>query len=449
MKAAPIRDVFHVVGTLLDGKYRVDRVVAEGGFGVVYAGYHSRLDVLIAVKLLKPNRLLEEGKREEQVASFLEEARTTAKLRHANIAQVLDTGVLHTDEHPEGVPWTVFEWLDGVTLDVDLKARRGSGGRSIQEVWKLMAPAIDAVAVAHEAGIAHRDLKPSNIMLVKERDEVLPHVLDFGIAKLIEDPEHQPSEDTTESAYVAFSPGYAAPEQLARARTGFWTDVHALGLILTELLIDQRPYGPDLAASVVNVVRPTPKYHGVDVGDWEPVLARALALATRSRHANARELYRALEAALTGEAPTVREKHAPVPAVRAEIASAHDDFTAPASETALDTQVVRKRSPIGLGIALVGLAAIGVFGTLLFRPTSEEPTPPSAMEAAPSAPVATAADLPSAPPPVERPPPSSAPSDKKTVAVARPATKPKTKPAPSASPSASTQARVGATQRFE
>lgn len=353
--------------------------------------------------------------------------------------------MLHTEDHPEGVPWTVFEWLDGETLDVSLKARRGSGGRPIHEVWKLMAPAIEAIAVAHEAGIVHRDLKPSNIMLVKVRDAgVSAHVLDFGIAKLIEDPEHQPSDDTTESAFVAFSPGYASPEQLARSRTGFWTDVHALGLILSELLTDERPYGSDLAASVVNVKRPTPKHHGVDVGNWEPVLEKALALSTRARYANARQLYRALEAALTGEAPNF-ETEPKFVAASVATESAQEDFTAPASETALDSQIVRKRSPIGRGIALVGVAAIGIFAVVFLRPRTPEPAPASAVEAAPPAPVAI---VPSAPP--KEPPAAPIPTPEKKPVVLR-TTMTTTKPKPKAKPAASASAkpRVGATDRFE
>jgi eukaryotic-like serine/threonine-protein kinase len=296
------RDVFHLVGTLLDGKYRVDRVVAEGGFGVVYAGVHVRLDLPVALKLLKPTRFFE-GNRADLVANFLAEARLTAKLRHRNIAQALDTGVFYADDESEGVPWTCFEWLDGETLGDRLKKRRGSGGITPAEAWTLLSPVVDAMATAHTNGVVHRDLKPSNVMLVPTDEGVSPRIMDFGIAKLVEDPVKESTGDTsTESVFVAFSPAYAAPEQISRSRTGFWTDVHALGLIFTEVLTDARAYpvehGTELVASVVANERPTPARHGVDVGAWEPVLKKALALDPRDRHANARELYRELESAL-------------------------------------------------------------------------------------------------------------------------------------------------------
>jgi serine/threonine protein kinase len=288
-----------VVGTLLDGKYRIDRVVAEGGFGVVYAGFHIRLEVPVAVKFLKPPL---DDARGKLVASFLAEARLTAKLRHPNIAQVLDTGVLHSEEFAEGIPWTTFEWLDGETLAEFLKRRRGLGGLAPTEAWKLLSPIVNAIATAHASGIVHRDLKPSNVMLVPEGGGISPRVLDFGIAKSVGDPLAESSPDTTRSSVVAFSPAYAAPEQVARSRTGFWTDVHALGLICTEVLTGRRAYlaehGTELLVNIVAAERPTPGRHGVDVGAWETVLARALAVEPRERYANAGELSKALEEAL-------------------------------------------------------------------------------------------------------------------------------------------------------
>jgi serine/threonine-protein kinase len=116
--SAPSHDPFELVGTLLDGKHRVDRLVAVGGFGVVYAGHHLRLDVPIAIKVLKPLNASPE-QRGDAIARFIEEARTTARLRHPHIAQILDTGVTESLRVPEGIAWMVLEWLDGDTLAAD------------------------------------------------------------------------------------------------------------------------------------------------------------------------------------------------------------------------------------------------------------------------------------------------------------------------------------------
>src|SRR6185369_11808292 len=120
-----------LAGALLDGKYRVDRLVAEGGFGVVYAGHHVVLDVPIAIKVLKskPGDLVEQSER------FSREAQTIARLKHPSIVQVLDAGIWRPSDAASGGPlaWMVLEWLTGQTLKANLVGRRGLGGRTPTE----------------------------------------------------------------------------------------------------------------------------------------------------------------------------------------------------------------------------------------------------------------------------------------------------------------------------
>jgi hypothetical protein len=291
-------DPFALIGTLLDRKYRVDRVVAEGGFGVVYAGRHLALSAPIAIKVLRPMSACRGLGCEELLARFLQEAQTIARLRHPNIVKVLDAGATTHDDAP--VPWMVLEWLDGETLREHLSARRGSGGISPTECLGIMRPILLAIAEAHDAGIAHRDLKPSNIMMVPTNRGVMARVLDFGIAKVMGGDERASSgHTTTHDELKAFSVSYAAPEQVAGTRTGPWTDVHAIGLLMTELLTDAGPYADEEPAmqigQVVAAQRPTPATHGVDVGPWEEILARALALRPVDRYASVMDLLHALE----------------------------------------------------------------------------------------------------------------------------------------------------------
>src|SRR5262249_48945165 len=109
-----------LVGTLLDGKYRVDRAVAEGGFGIVYEGHHIALDAKVAIKVLKAEHARDDDAWGEALARFLDEARTLAKLRHPSVVAVLDTGITHIEGASMGVPWMVLEWLEGQTLHDDL-----------------------------------------------------------------------------------------------------------------------------------------------------------------------------------------------------------------------------------------------------------------------------------------------------------------------------------------
>src|SRR3954471_21261013 len=119
-RVPPGLDAFDLAGTTLDGKYRIDLVVAEGGFGVVYRGHHERLDMPLAIKVLKPNRAHSAELRADMVSRFLIEARTTARLSHPNIGRALDTGVLESERFPGGLPWLALEWLEGETLEHEL-----------------------------------------------------------------------------------------------------------------------------------------------------------------------------------------------------------------------------------------------------------------------------------------------------------------------------------------
>src|SRR5262245_56953077 len=246
--ARRVQDPFLLEGAIFDQKYRVERVVAEGGFGVVYRGHHVSLDVPIAIKVLKPARADGSGTRaHEHVENFAREAQTVARLVHPSIVRVLDYGIWRAETamtESVSLPFMVLEWLAGQTLKADLACRRGCGGRTPAETLALMRPVFEAVRYAHDTRVAHRDLKPSNIMLSPGPGGTAIKVLDFGIAKIMDDePPPDTGETRTGGSSHVFSRSYAAPEQLAGARTGPWTDIHALGLLLTELLTDEPPYG--------------------------------------------------------------------------------------------------------------------------------------------------------------------------------------------------------------
>ncbi len=295
------RDPFGLVGTVLDGRYRVDDVVAEGGFGVVYRAHHVSLDRAVALKALK----LDEGpgRLPQFREHFAAEARLMARLKHPGIADVYDSGISNIGGRD--IPWIALEWIDGVTLDERIEGQRGRGGLSPQEVMELLRPALQAFAHAHRHGIAHRDIKPANMMVLDAAAGSAGHggaavrVLDFGISKIMSPDEEAGSGRTRTGGAFAFSPGYASPEQISGGRTGPWTDVHAIGLVLTELLTDRTAVeGGDIAlfAQILSEQRPTPASKGVDVGPWETVIGRALALQPSVRWKDAGALLEALEA---------------------------------------------------------------------------------------------------------------------------------------------------------
>jgi serine/threonine protein kinase/tetratricopeptide (TPR) repeat protein len=289
-------------GSLIDGRYRVDRAIASGGFATVYAAFHIGLSAPVALKVLDLPEQLGAERLAERIGSFLEEARTLKRLRHPNIVAALDVGLLPDDGSGVRRPYIVMEWCGGPTLKKLLEERRGLP-MSPAEAWLIFAPLLAAMEHAHGAGVAHRDLKPANVVLEAAPTggggALTPRVVDFGIAKILSPDERAGSGKTrTASRFSPFTPRYAAPEQLARARTGPWTDVHALALIFVEMTTGQPAVDPDRDAARVGIdpVRPTPKALGVDVGALEPVLSCALALRPADRYPDAGALRAAMEA---------------------------------------------------------------------------------------------------------------------------------------------------------
>jgi serine/threonine protein kinase/ABC-type branched-subunit amino acid transport system substrate-binding protein len=358
MSDAAADDPLGLFGTLLERKYRVDRRVAEGGFGVVYAGFHIGLAMPLAIKVLKRAPQTTADEWSEMVARFLEEGRIVAQLRHPAVVRVMDVGVTPTAQHPAGIPWIAMEWIDGETLTHELARRRARGdrGRSRAEAFTLLRPVLEAIAEAHDAGIAHRDLNPNNLMLISQGRAVVARVLDFGIAKVMAAEPLAPSgHTTTEAAVRAFSTPYAAPEQLSGMRTGPWTDVHALGLVLAEVLCGRRRIEDDDVdahyRAAFDPTRPTPATLGVDVGDWEPILARALALSPRDRYASAGALLDALDATRTGSSDAAEPSGDPasdVPAARTRVSAAPAGaaaVSATAPTVPADASMVRTTAP--------------------------------------------------------------------------------------------------------
>jgi eukaryotic-like serine/threonine-protein kinase len=299
-------DVFELLGTTINGKVRVDECVGEGGFAVVYRGFHLAFEQPVAVKCLKLPMALDQ----EMCATFSQKLQEEGKLlfllsQHASIVRVLDIGELETTR--ARVPYLELEWLDGINLDAMMSRRINDGLPPLtgSEVLSLLRPAVDAIALAHRLGIAHRDLKPSNLVLANTVQGEVLKVLDFGIAKVMQEGEAGADKNThTSSGFHAFSPRYGAPEQF-RSRlfgaTGPWTDVHALGLMMTEL-VTGRPamFGDDYADfydQSLAQTRPTPRACGAAVSDgFEALCRRCLAREPELRFQDASELLSAMDA---------------------------------------------------------------------------------------------------------------------------------------------------------
>lgn len=205
------------------GAYRLLRKLGEGGMGVVWLAERTdgAFEQRVAIKLLK------RGMDSHAILRrFLQERSILARLAHPHIVRLLDGGM-----SADGRPFYAMEYVDGDAITVWAEHRK----LGIEARVALLAKVADAVAWAHAHLVVHRDLKPSNV-LVDAAGE--PRVLDFGIAKLL---EPTGGETVTCTGQRAFSPAYAAPEQLRGEPVGTATDVHALGLLLHELLVGVIP----------------------------------------------------------------------------------------------------------------------------------------------------------------------------------------------------------------
>ncbi|HNS96802.1 MAG TPA: bifunctional serine/threonine-protein kinase/formylglycine-generating enzyme family protein [Polyangiaceae bacterium] len=300
-------DVFGLVGRTVDGKVRVDDCIGEGGFAVVYRGFHLAFEQPVALKCLKVPSHFDSEAQASFLTRFREEGKMLFRLsQHAAVVRVFDIGEVETSRG-EQVPYLVLEWLDGEELS-DLLSRRNAQGLappSEKEALTLLRPAVDAIALAHRLGIAHRDLKPSNLILANTVQGSVLKVLDFGIAKVMQEGETSALRATkTSSGFHAFSPQYGAPEQFLSSRfgaTGPWTDVHALGLILTEIVVGKpamvgEEHG-DFHELAVRALRPTPRTLGAQVSDpFEALCRRCLASDPADRFPDADALLAAMDA---------------------------------------------------------------------------------------------------------------------------------------------------------
>ncbi len=205
------------------GPYRILRLLGEGGMGRVYLVEREALGGFAALKILRDAWISEERRQR-----FMAEQRSLAQLSHPGIAQLYEAGTLQ-----DGTPWFAMEYVEGETITEHARARQ----LTVAERLTLLRAVCRAVQHAHAHAIIHRDLKPSNV-LVTPTSEV--KLLDFGIAKQL-DVEGEDAE-RTRTGYRMLTPSYAAPEQFTGGPIGVRTDVHAIGVLLYELLTNQLPW---------------------------------------------------------------------------------------------------------------------------------------------------------------------------------------------------------------
>jgi eukaryotic-like serine/threonine-protein kinase len=310
-----------MIGTELEGRYRIDAELGSGGVGSVYRATHLKLNRAVAIKVLRP----EYGASVELVQRFQREAQALAALSHPNVVAVTDYGVV------ADTPYLVMELLEGETLSERLRR----GALDPADAQEVMRQLLAALAFVHESGLVHRDVKPGNVFLQRVPGEKL-HVrlLDFGLAKFL-----APSaggRPITRAGQIFGTPSYMAPEQVAGQDADARADVYAAGIIFFEMLTGRTPFkGKTSEIMRLHLMEELPKLESVNPDRaatpalWV-LLTRATAKGRAERFPTVGEFAAAIEA--------LRPPIVVPPAARPSLASEATGFGPNSAPTRVDAK---------------------------------------------------------------------------------------------------------------
>jgi len=393
-------------GTVLAGKYRIERLIGRGGMGWVVVATHLQLEQRVALKFMNAEHASEHP---DSVARFIREARAAARIQSEHVARVSDVGTLEN-----GSPYLVMEYLEG--RDMEALIRSGEH-LPLSRLVTYVLEACEGLAEAHAAGIVHRDLKPANLFLARRTDgSVRVKLLDFGISKLSAMPGSGPEVGMTSTQALMGSPLYMSPEQLRSSKNvDRRADIWSMGVILYECLTQTSPFEaetlPEVCARIM--AEPAPPLKGVPRGldlavmkclekDAAKRFADTGALASAlapfggpDARAHAERIVRVARSSNPNLSGVGANSSGEMPALTATAASGIGQTNA---SLVRSSQVLARRVPtarvlVGVGVALLGIAFVVTL--VATRSRHVEPAGESAAAGA-SAPIAPP-PMPSAP----------------------------------------------------
>ena len=265
------------------GRYQIRGVLGKGAMGLVYDGHDATLNRRVAIKTIQ-TRDLDEATAQHYEKRFQREVRAVARLNHPHIVQVYDFGT------ESDLAYIVMEYIEGKELKDYLDAKEPF---DLATIFRLMGELLDALHVAHEAGVIHRDVKPANVMLDAGKHAKLT---DFGVARITEG--DAAAADMTRAGAMIGTPSYMSPEQIQGQAIDRRTDIFSAGILFYQLLTGRKPFegaGFPLAKKIVQD-DPEPPSSLVQVpAAVDRVLAKALAKAPERRYPSARAFAEALQ----------------------------------------------------------------------------------------------------------------------------------------------------------
>jgi len=263
-------------GTNTFGRYEVIEPIGQGAMGTVYKGLDPAIDRPVALKTIRLDNIIDSNEMNELKERLSREAKAAGSLSHPNIVTIYDVG------EEQSLQYIAMEFLDGKTLEALL----ASGYQwDYKTLCKIMIQISEALDFAHERGIIHRDIKPANMMLLND-DRI--KVMDFGIARLAQ-------SNITQSGVALGTPNYISPEQLKGQSIDRRSDIFSLGVVLYEMLTNQKPFkGNTISAliySILHTTPPPPSEINIDVPRiFDKITAKALAKDPDLRFQTAREM---------------------------------------------------------------------------------------------------------------------------------------------------------------
>jgi serine/threonine protein kinase len=305
------------------GRYRIVKELGKGTMGVVYQAHDPQIDRMVALKVLRPDRVASE----DFVARFLKEARAVGRLSHPRIVTIFDVG------NANDTIYIAMEYLKGEPFDEVVR----SGRLTVQQCIDIAIQVAEALDYAHQKGIVHRDIKPSNIILTEKNQAKLT---DFGIAHV----EDVAAGHQTQAGEILGTPIYMSPEQVAGSAADRRSDLYSLGVILYEMIAGRRPFSGNNIAAIfrsITLNEPEPPV-SIDPFISKPLsdlIMKSLAKAPEKRFQTGRQMADALRTMLDGQTP------AAIPAARGGPSR-------------------RSKSPLriaGLSILLAVIVALGVY----------------------------------------------------------------------------------------
>ena len=268
-----------LVGAVLDGRYRVEVMIATGGMSAVYRGLDLRLDRPVALKVMD-SRYAGDS---QFLTRFQREARAVARLKDPGLVAVYDQGI--DGQHP----FLVMELVEGGTLRELLRER---GPMPPHAVAAVLRPVLSGLAVAHRAGLVHRDIKPENVLISDDGDV---KIADFGLVRAVAEAK------ITSTSVILGTAAYLSPEQVGTGDAGPRSDVYSVGILAYELLTGNTPFTGDSALAVAyqrmdNDVSPPSRMIAGVPAQFDELVARATAREPAERYADAQDMGAELDA---------------------------------------------------------------------------------------------------------------------------------------------------------